>query len=203
MLTGAAALISDGAAAWPVVQRDAFDTQSGWYAGEQSNDSFDTFQAAAVAGIYRLSFALRDGVYDYQWVSAPYPSATEFPVDLDVRIAMASGDRVFAALTFGKTGDGEYRLWVDNNECGLMRQNGGTWTELVACVSPPIDLSRLTRIGIAVLGGDIRGYVNGVEAFEYRDASFPGGNIRLAVGSDRAGDSGDVEFDNVSFRRPR
>jgi hypothetical protein len=189
-----------GSAAWPVLRRDEFNGQSGWWTGETQNESFDRFGGTVEGGIYRLSFRLRETSSDDQWVSVPYPASAEFAVDLDVRITMKSSDRVFAGLSFGGTGEGQYRLWVDDNECGLMRLDGAQWTELVTCVSP-IDLTKWTRVGVAVESGFIRGFIDSVEVFEYREPSFTGGNITLATGSDQAGDSGLVEFDNVEFRR--
>lgn len=184
---------------WPLVRRDDFSADSDWWTG-QSNGELSNLNVTVEDGQYRFEFALAPAAIAERFLDAPYTSTLQFYFAFDFRIVQP-GKAARVSAYFGKGGDREYEIRALNNYLWLTRREGSSVNTLVwaSLASTP---GHWQRVGIAVDDQIIRAFVDSKLILEYRDAAVNGGAMGFLVGSDQAGDSVVVEFDNIELRRP-
>lgn len=185
---------------WPLIGEETFTVANErWYTGVSDTPRVRSEHRIA-SGKYRWDLECRKPAERY--VPAPYRSAANFFVAVDTRmVAFSPGKKITASLGFGRTPRGTYSFVISSNkQFALIRHDGTGPSELLYWTAAKIDPAKVNRLGVYVDNQVIKLYLNADLVGEYRDPSFGGGQIELAVGCPNEGTSATVEFDNFEYR---
>jgi hypothetical protein len=201
------------------VRRDEFSVSEDWWTGEASGE-FGRVTRTVLGGTYYWTLWFHQTVSSFP-VTAPYPSAIEFTVAVDVEFPPArrslsrAGERQYhpardfaAGLVFGKSGDSEYLFRIGKHEDGTAKyglhryDDGKGFSAVLDWNRAKIDLRRANRLQVAVAGGLARMSINDGFVDEIRLGAFNGGRVGLDA-SGTLDQHLTVSFDNFEFRQTR
>lgn len=185
---------------WPSIAEETFtNVSSSWMVGNWSYPDTAT-DLRITDGNYRWDFGFRQP--NDRWVEAPYPSAVEFYVAVDVRLVESTiaGD-VRLALLFGRASTKDYAFRISSNKfLGLSRYDGTNNSMIIDWTPVQVDVTKPNRLAVLVENQTIKLFLNSSLVGEYRDPTFTGGKVGLGLEGGGVGRAV-VEFDNFEFRR--
>lgn len=187
--------------AWPLIADEKFTSASNppWMQGNWS-DINSTMGVSINDGKYRWDMS-----FQKPWarpLEAPYPSAVDFYVAVDVKLVESTvAEGVSLNLLFGRASQKDYRFTISSNNYFALSRADETDTKLIIDWTPTaVDLSKPNRLSVLVDNQTIKLFLNSVLVGEYRDTTFTGGKVGLALGSWGVGRVV-AEFDNFEFHR--
>jgi hypothetical protein len=187
---------------WPSVGPEKFtDVPSPWTVGSFSIES-GRLDLRVVEGKYRWDLLSTKPVT--RWIESPHGSVLDFYAAADARLLASTAKDPQISLLFGKVANRDYSFtiarWPKGTFFDLTRFDGTKHEELITWTPAPIKLENVNRLAVLVENSTIKLFINSSLVGDYRDPSFTGGKIALAVGA-YSGGSVVVDFDNFELRR--
>lgn len=186
---------------WPLVVEETFsEIPSGWSMGSYPSGDLARFDLSIVEGKYRWDMEFLNGVE--RWIEAPYGPATDFYLAVDVKfVAFVSGD-ITASLLFGRASNKDYGFHISSNKFfGLGRFDGEKNALIIDWTPISINPNESNRIAVVVEDQQIMLYLNSSLLGKYKDFTFTGGKMGLAVTGHQPEAIAVVDFDNLELRR--
>jgi hypothetical protein len=193
------------ASAVVVFEDDFSSSANGWWQGE-SSDEYGDYIDRIINDKFRKSVVSKQPAWNWSWV--PNFSARDFWLSIEVTIIEVSAQPGDAqvAITFRENeddeyydvefaNDGTYSVWLDKD---------GEWSRLQKWM--PSDVVRLepgvtNTFDLVVVGSSFTLYANGQELNTVIDSALgEAGQISLAIGLEKAGQTLTVEFDNLVIK---
>lgn len=190
---------------WPSVGAETFtEGPSRWTVGSFSGE-WGRLELRIVEGKYRWDLVGQNPTM--RWMESPHGSVVDFYTAVDARLVASTAKDPQMSLQFGKVSNKDYNLtiarWPTGTYFGLFRFDGTKHEELMSWTPTPIKLEDVNRLAVLVENSRIKLFLNSSLVGEYRDPSFTGGKVALAVGA-YSGGSMVVDFDNFELRpRPQ
>jgi serine/threonine-protein kinase len=193
------------ASAVVVFEDDFSSSANGWWQGE-SSDEYGDYIDRIIDDRFRKSVVSKQPAWNWSWI--PNFSAGDFWLSVEVTIIEVSGKPGDAqiAITFRENendeyydvefaNDGTYSVWLDKD---------GEWSRLQEWM--PSDAVKLepgvtNTFDLLVMGSSFTLYANGQELNTVNDIALgDAGQISLAIGLEKAGQTLTVEFDNLVIK---
>ncbi|MGD1968130.1 MAG: toll/interleukin-1 receptor domain-containing protein [Desulfobacterales bacterium] len=186
---------------WPLVAEETFtEISSGWWQGSSADDNVSRFSVNFVGGKYRWDVEFLKG--REKWIEAPYGSAADFYLAVDVKFVAFTPGNIAASLLFGRTSNQDYAFRISSNKKFALERFDGIKHNMIISYTPAsINPRESNRIAVAVEDGEIKLYINSKLVAEYKDSTFTGGKVGISVTGWEPGQSAVMDFDNFEFRR--
>ena len=187
---------------WPSVGTETFtEGSSHWTVGSFSSES-ERLDLRIVEGKYRWDLLSQIPVT--RSIEPQYGSVVDFYAAVDARLVASTAKDPHISLQFGKASNKNYAFTIARHPTGmyfgLSRFDGTKPEELITWAHTPIKLEEVNRLAVLVENSTIKLFLNSSFVGDYRDPSFTGGKIGLAV-TTFTGGSIVVDFDNFELRR--
>ena len=186
---------------WPLVDEETFfNNTSKWQKGSFTDETTYRFDLDIVEGKYRWDVDFKS-VWERR-VVAPFGSATDFYLAVDVKFVDFTSRYVSASLLFGRVSNMDFAFRISPNQTyALNRFDGKGNNSIINWSSISIKPKEFNRIAVSVENQKIMLYINSKLVGTYKDYTFTGGKVGLSVAGYQKGISTVIDFDNFEFRR--
>jgi hypothetical protein len=178
---------------------DSFDASSGVWVMGTHDDDYNWADYAIENGKYRWDVDAHQGVV----LRVQYPTAylADFYVSVEAEVSSEAEGAQYGVVFRDNRKDYYVFLITDNHEFSVLMFKNGFWQILLEPVATSnLIADGVNRLTVVGQGTHFDFYINNVHVADLDDDALTIGQTGLAVGLQRADDTGTFEFDNFEVR---